>query len=73
MIQYVETSKSRMKFLCDFLGDSTTHNFTNCDNTGLNKITVNPNEEWIQKLQDFREDYFPNLEVGRRGSNIRME
>ncbi|MFZ4462503.1 MAG: RecQ family ATP-dependent DNA helicase [Bacteroidales bacterium] len=70
MIQYVETSKSRMKFLCDFLGDSTTYNFANCDNTGLNKITVKGNEEWSQKLQDFREDYFPNLEVEAKCSNI---
>lgn len=70
MIQYVETSQSRMKFLCDFLGDSTTYNFTNCDNTGLNKMTFHPNDEWMQKLQDFREDYFPNLEVEARGSNI---
>ena len=70
MIHYVETSQSRMKFLCDFLGDSTTYNFTNCDNTGLNKMTLHPNDEWMQKLQDFREDYFPNLEVEARGSNI---
>lgn len=70
MIQYVETTQSRMKFLCDFLGDSTTYNFTNCDNTGLNKMTFHPNDEWMQKLQDFREDYFPNLEVEARGSNI---
>ncbi len=45
-------------------------NFTNCDNTGLNKMTFHPNDEWMQKLQDFREDYFPNLEVEARGSNI---
>ena len=70
MIHYVETSQSRMKFLCDFLGDSTTYNFTNCDNTGLNKMTLHPNDEWMQKLQDFREDYFPSLEVEARGSNI---
>lgn len=70
MIQYVETSQSRMKFLCDFLGDSTTHNFTNCDNTGLNKITFRPNEEWTQKLQNFREDYFPTLQVEGKASNI---
>jgi ATP-dependent DNA helicase RecQ len=70
MVQYADTSQSRMKFLCDFLGDSTNHNFTNCDNTGLNEITVKPNAEWMQKLQDFREDYFPNLEVESRGSNI---
>ena len=70
MIQYVETTQSRMKFLCDFLGDSTTYNFSNCDNTGLNKMTLHPNDEWMHKLQDFREDYFPNLEVEARGSNI---
>ncbi|MDD5529458.1 MAG: RecQ family ATP-dependent DNA helicase [bacterium] len=70
MIEYVETSQSRMKFLCDFLGDVTTHNFTNCDNTGLKKITVTVTEEWKQKLQDFREDYFPILEVEGRNSNI---
>lgn len=70
MIKYVETTQSRMKFLCDFLGDSTTQKFTNCDNTGLSKITVNINEEWTQKLQNFREDYFPNLEVESKGSNI---
>jgi ATP-dependent DNA helicase RecQ len=70
MIQYVETTQSRMKFLCDFLGDSTTHIFKNCDNTGLNKIRVTINDEWIRKLQDFREDYFPILEVETRGSNI---
>jgi len=70
MIHYVETSQSRMKFLCDFLGDSTTHNFTNCDNTGLNKIIVKSNDEWTKKLQDFREDYFPILEVEAKGSNI---
>lgn len=70
MIEYVETSQSRMKFLCDFLGDSTTHNFTNCDNTVLNKITVKLNEDWMQKLQTFREDYFPILQVESKGSNI---
>ena len=70
MIEYVETTESRMKFLCDFLGDSNNQEFTNCDNTGLGKIKVNINDEWKQKLQDFREDYFPNLEVESRGSNI---
>jgi ATP-dependent DNA helicase RecQ len=34
MIEYVETDKSRMKFLCDYLGDNSNHTFTNCDNTG---------------------------------------
>ena len=70
MIRYVQTDQSRMKFLCDFLGDLTTNKFTNCDNTGLNKITVNLTQEWKEKLQNFREDFFPNLDVESRGSNI---
>ncbi|MCX6280235.1 MAG: RecQ family ATP-dependent DNA helicase [Bacteroidetes bacterium] len=70
MIEYVETTQSRMKYLCDYLGDSSTQSFTNCDNTGLKKITVSVNDEWTQKLQAFREDYFPALEVETRGTNL---
>lgn len=70
MIAYVETDKSRMKFLCDYLGDNSNHTFTNCDNTGEKKITVSVTPEWTEKLQNFREDYFPELEVESKGSNI---
>lgn len=70
MIEYVETTQSRMKYLCDYLGDSSTHSFANCDNTGLKKIIVSVNDEWVQKLQAFREDYFPALEVETRGTNL---
>jgi ATP-dependent DNA helicase RecQ len=63
MIGYVETDQSRMKYLCDFLGDSSGHHFTNCDNTGQKKISVIVTEEWISKLSEFREDYFPELKV----------
>ena len=70
MIEYVETTQSRMKFLCDFLGDVSTHKFVNCDNTGLEKIKVDVNDDWRQKLQDFRENYFPLLDVESRGSNM---
>jgi ATP-dependent DNA helicase RecQ len=70
MIEYVETSDSRMKYLCDFLGDSTTYAFNNCDNTGLKKIVVKATDEWIQKLQEFREDCFPVLEVETKGTNL---
>lgn len=70
MIEYVQTSDSRMKYLCNFLGDVTTQTFTNCDNTGLSKLTVTVNQEWAQRLQDFRESYFPELEVESRGTNL---
>jgi ATP-dependent DNA helicase RecQ len=70
MIAYVETDKSRMKFLCDYLGDNSNHTFNNCDNTGEKKIIVSVTPEWTEKLQNFREDYFPELEVESKGSHI---
>ena len=70
MIEYVETTDSRMKFLCDYLGDESVHKFQNCDNTGLKKVQVNLTEEWKEKLQNFRETYFPELEVESRYSNL---
>jgi ATP-dependent DNA helicase RecQ len=63
MIEYVETNGSRMKFLCDYLGDSTPHHFNNCDNTGLKKLNVEVGDEWLDKLQDFRDNYFPVLDT----------
>ena len=70
MIEYVETSDSRMKYLCDYLGDDAVHAFTNCDNTGEKKVHVIVTPEWIEKLQCFREDCFPQLEVESKGSRI---
>lgn len=70
MIHYIETSESRMKFLCDFLGDTSNYSFSNCDNTGEKKIKVIVTPEWMENLQNFREDYFPELKVESKGSNI---
>ncbi len=70
MIEYVETSQSRMNYLCHFLGDSTPNIAESCDNTGLKKIQVNVSDEWIQKIEDFHGQYFPILEVEKKGSNL---
>lgn len=70
MIDYVETKSSRMKFLCDYLGDCSNHNYTNCDNCGERKIQVIVTPEWINRLKDFRENYFPELVVESPNSNI---
>jgi ATP-dependent DNA helicase RecQ len=63
IIGYVGLQTSRMKYLCDFLGDSTDKPFTNCDNTGLRKLTIELTPEWQQKIGEFRESYFPELVV----------
>lgn len=70
MIGYVETTSSRMKFLCDYLGDSSNHTFTNCDNTGEKKIIVNVTPDWTENLKSFRENYFPALDVKDKNSNL---
>lgn len=70
MIEYIDTDQSRMNFLCNFLGDRSELDFHNCDNTGLKKLKVIVTPEWEQKLQDFREGYFPVLEVQSKGSNL---
>jgi ATP-dependent DNA helicase RecQ len=70
MIEYVETNGSRMQFLCGYLGDSSNHNFANCDNTSEKKIRVTVSSEWTGKLKDFIENYFPELAVESHGLNI---
>jgi ATP-dependent DNA helicase RecQ len=70
MIEYVETSQSRMKFLCDYLGESAIDGLRNCDNTGFKKYTITITPAWNKKLQDFRQDYFPELKVETEGTNL---
>ncbi len=70
MVGYVNTTKPRMQYLCEFLDDENNVSYSSCDNTNLNKLTVVMTDEWREKLINFRESYFPILEVESRGSNI---
>ena len=70
MIAYVEITGSRMKYLCDFLGDSDDRFYKNCDNTGLQKLKVTTTPDWAEKLQAYRENYFPELKVETTGTNL---
>lgn len=70
MVEYIDIKSSRMKYLCDFLGDDSEETFDNCDNTGYKKLTVSTDPEWKQKLTEFRESYFPELEVEHKNSNL---
>jgi ATP-dependent DNA helicase RecQ len=70
ILEYVNLKSSRMKFLCDYLGDNSHTHYQNCDNTTLKPIIVNPKELTKQKLQDYRETYFPALIVENKHSNI---
>lgn len=70
MVEYVYTNKPRMQYLCDFLDNETTAKYKNCDNTTLKHIKVVESDIWQNKLVEFRESYFPILEVESKGSNI---
>lgn len=63
MEQYVYTDMPRMKFLCLFLDDDENLEYSNCDNTNLQKITVTVSSQDEAKLEEFRDTYFPILEL----------
>ena len=70
MLEYVNLKTSRMKFLCDYLGDTSSHMFTNCDNTNLKKLETKFKEETKNKLKNFKEDFFPILKLETKTSNL---
>jgi len=70
MIEYIFTTKSRMQFLCEYLGDKGKTNLANCDNTNHKKFTISQNKKISEKLVEFRETYFPELIVESNNSNI---
>ena len=63
MEQYIYTDISRMKYLCAFLDSDEQINYTNCDNTNLEKLKVSYSPILSTKLEEFRETYFPVLEL----------
>ena len=68
MLEYVNSDSSRMKFLCDYLGDQSHNHYQNCDNTTLEPIILNIKEAAKQKLVNFREFYFPTLHTAPKTS-----
>ncbi len=70
MMEYAETSQSRMLYLCEYLGDMVNNDFQNCDNTGLAKHHVYPSPEWNKKLDQFRLSYFPELPIESEKTNL---
>lgn len=68
MLGYIDTTESRMKYLCTYLGDESKLSFNNCDNTGQKKIRVIVTPEWTDKLKYFRENYFPEICAETKGT-----
>lgn len=70
MVEYVYTQEPRMKFLCEFLGDTCPGCFRNCDNTDLAKRHVEITDKEQAFINSFRDDYFPLITVESPHTNL---
>jgi len=70
MLNYIETNSCRMTFLCDFLGDTVNKSCGVCDNDRNKLVKVSITDDWQQKITEFRENYFPVLDVENTKSKL---
>ncbi len=70
MINFTALKTCRMQYLCNYLGDESQRECGICDNDMHKVLLAEPTEEIVQKLQEFRETYFPVLEVETQRSKI---
>lgn len=70
MIEYVHDSGCRMKYLCNYLGDDSRHTCQICDNDTGNVLTGTLDKQMEEKIKDFRETFFPVLEVQTQRSRL---
>lgn len=65
---YLSTSSCRMNYLQNYLGDKVTSSCGKCDNDLGKKLKVAASSAELDKIQEFRENYFPMLEVQSKTS-----
>ncbi len=70
MLEYTDISTCRMQYLCSYLGDESQGTCGECDNDAGQHMRVLATEAMKQQLQEFRETFFPILEVETQRSNI---
>ena len=70
MVQYTQLKECRMQFLCDFLGDALPQACGNYDNDTGKHIHVAMTEQWRKNLEEFRNNYFPILDVATTKSML---
>lgn len=70
MLEYTDITSCRMQYLCNYLGDVKQTSCGICDNDTKQHLNVVNSEVMVQKLLEFRETFFPVLEVETQRSNI---
>jgi len=63
IIEYAETDKCRMFYLCEYLEDRSVSECHKCDNCRGKKWTYEINADWQQKVDDFNNNNFPEIEL----------
>jgi len=63
MVGYVYTDIPRMEYLCNFLDNDKKNIYSNCDNTNMPKLCVKQTTVMLSKLEEYRETYFPELDL----------
>lgn len=72
IVAYAETSQCRMKFLCDYLGDNIAKDCGKCDNDMAEEehAIVKLTDYWNNKIEEFNNNYFPDLSVESKRNNM---
>jgi len=65
---YMTTKTCRMNYLQNYLGDRVSSPCGKCDNDLGKNIIVRASSEELKKIEEFRESYFPVLEVANKTS-----
>jgi ATP-dependent DNA helicase RecQ len=64
MLKYIHTAGCRMQYLRTYLGDVSHTACSICDNElGINKVVFSATQDGLKKVEEFRETFFPELEV----------
>ncbi|NII25900.1 RecQ family ATP-dependent DNA helicase [Pseudoflavitalea sp. X16] len=70
MVAYIGIDSCRMHYLCDYLGDKLENSCGICDNDKGEKRIITETTKLKEQLQEFRETFFPVLDVEAKKSNI---
>ncbi len=70
MLAYTTLTSCRMKYLCNYLGDEKQADCGVCDKDSRKHVPVVATDAMAQKLQEFRETFFPVLEVETKRSHL---
>jgi len=68
--EYADSKTCRMDFLCSYLGDTSVGKCEKCDNDLQMVHSIDLNNFWHKKINEFKDNYFPELPVEMKTSKM---